>query len=246
MPHLSGWEWTIAIFGAACAGLSKAGFSGLGLGAVIVFATIFGARDSTGIVLPLLIVADIGAVSIFRQHARWDHIRRTLPLAAAGVVLGTLIMMRLDNASFRPLLGGIILILTGLQFVRLRWPDVYGSVPHSRPVAWALGLVAGITTMVANAAGPFVALYCVAVGLPKMEVVGTLAWFFLLINLFKVPFSVWLGVIHGSSLTLDAVLVPAVLAGLLCGRWLIGRISQRVFDGVLLLFAASAALRLIL
>lgn len=246
MPHLSGWEWTIAIFGAACAGLSKAGFSGLGLVAVIVFATIFGARDSTGIVLPLLIVADIGAVSIFRQHARWDHIRRTLPLAAAGVVLGTLIMMRLDNASFRPLLGSVILILTGLQLVRLRWPDIYGAVPHSRPVAWALGLVAGITTMMANAAGPFVALYYVAVGLPKMEVVGTLAWFFLLINLFKVPFSAWLGVIHGSSLALDAVLVPAVITGLLGGRWLIGRITQRVFDGVLLLFAASAALRLIL
>ena len=246
MSHLTGWEWSIAILGAACAGLSKSGFSGLGLVAVIVFATIFGARDSTGIVLPLLIVADIGAVSIFRQHARWDHIRRTLPLAAAGVVLGTLIMMRLDNASFRPLLGGVILILTALQLVRLRWPDLYGAVPHSRPVAWALGLVAGITTMVANAAGPFVALYYVAVGLPKMEVVGTLAWFFLIINLFKVPFSAWLGVIHGSSLALDAVLVPAVIVGLLCGRWLIGRISQRVFDGVLLLFAASAALRLIL
>ena len=246
MPHLSGWEWLIAVIGAISAGLSKGGFSGLGLVAVLIFASIFGARDSTGIVLPLLIVGDIGAVSIFRQHARWDHIRRTLPLAAAGVVIGTMIMMRLDNASFRPLLGGVILVLTALQLVRLRWPDIYGAVPHSRPVAWSLGLLAGITTMVANAAGPFVALYYVAVGLPKMEVVGTLAWFFLIINVFKVPFSVWLGVIHGSSLALDAVLVPAVIIGLLSGRWLIGRISQRTFDGVLLAFAALAALRLVL
>ncbi|CAN5916947.1 sulfite exporter TauE/SafE family protein [soil metagenome] len=246
MPHLTGGEWLIATLGALCAGLSKGGFSGLGLISVIIFASIFGARDSTGIVLPLLIVADIGAVSIFRQHARWDHIRRTLPLAAAGVVIGTLIMLRLDNASFRPLLGGVILVLTALQLVRLRWPDLYGAVPHSRPVAWSLGLVAGITTMVANAAGPFVALYYVAVGLPKMEVVGTLAWFFFIINLFKVPFSAWIGVIHGSSLALDAVLVPAVILGLLSGRWLIGRISQRMFDGVLLAFAALAALRLML
>jgi uncharacterized membrane protein YfcA len=246
MPHLTGGEWLIATLGALCAGLSKGGFSGLGLISVIIFASIFGARDSTGIVLPLLIVADIGAVSIFRQHARWDHIRRTLPLAAAGVVIGTLIMLRLDNASFRPLLGGVILVLTALQLVRLRWPDLYGAVPHSRPVAWSLGLVAGITTMVANAAGPFVALYYVAVGLPKMEVVGTLAWFFFIINLFKVPFSAWIGLIHGSSLALDAVLVPAVILGLLSGRWLIGRISQRMFDGVLLAFAALAALRLML
>lgn len=246
MPHLSGWEWIIAVTGAICAGLSKGGFSGLGLIAVILYASIFGARDSTGIVLPLLIIGDVGAVTIFRQHARWDHIRRTLPLSAAGVVIGTLIMMRLDNASFRPLLGGVILVLTVLQLIRLRWPDIYGAVPHARPVAWSLGLIAGITTMVANAAGPLVALYYVAVGLPKMEVVGTLAWFFLIINIFKVPFSAWLGVIHGSSLALDAVLLPAVMFGLLSGRWLIGRISQRVFDSVLLAFAALAALRLIL
>jgi uncharacterized membrane protein YfcA len=154
-------------------------------------------------------------------------------------------MMRLDNASFRPLLGGVILALTVLQLVRLRWPDVYGAVPHARPVAWSLGLIAGITTMVANAAGPLVAVYYLVIGLPKMEVVGTLAWFFLIINLFKVPFSAWLGVIHGSSLALDAVLVPAVVAGLLGGRWLIGRISQQVFDGILVGFAALAALRLV-
>lgn len=229
-----------------CAGLSKAGFTGLGLVAVIVFASIFGARDSTGVVLPLLIVADIGAVGIFKQHARWDYIRRTLPLAAVGVVLGALIMGRLDNESFRPILGAVILILTMMQLVRLRWPDAFGQVPHSNGAAWSLGLLAGITTMIANAAGPLVALYCVALGLPKLEIVGTLAWFFFLINLFKVPFSISIGVIHGSSIALDAVLVPAVAVGLFGGRWLIGRISQRVFDGVLLAFAAIAALRLML
>lgn len=244
MPHLSGWAWLVAVTGAVCAGLSKGGFSGLGLIAVILYASIFGARDSTGIVLPLLIIGDIGAVSIFRQHARWDHIRRTLPLTAAGVVVGTLIMMHLDNASFRPLLGGVILVLTLLQLIRLRWPDLYGAVPHTRPVAWSLGFIAGITTMVANAAGPLVALYYVALGLPKMEVVGTLAWFFLIINLFKMPFSAWVGVIHGSSLVLDAILLPAVILGLLSGRWLLAHISQRVFDSVLLAFAALAALRL--
>ena len=147
---------------------------------------------------------------------------------------------------FGPLLGAVILVLTALQLIRLRWSDIYGAVPHSKPVAWSLGLIAGITTMVANAAGPLVALYYVAVGLPKMEVVGTLAWFFLIINLYKVPFSAGIGVIHGSSLTLDAVLVPVVIVGLVSGRWLIGRISQRAFDGVLVAFAALAALRLMI
>ncbi len=246
MPQLSEWQWALAVAGALCAGISKAGFNGIGLVSVIGFASIFGARDSTGIVLPLLIAADIGAVTIFKQHARWDYIRKTLPLAVVGIVIGTFIMMRLDNATFRPLLGGVILVLVAMQLVRLRWPTAFGTVPHTRVVAWLLGLLAGITTMIANAAGPVVALYYVAVELPKLEVVGTLAWFFFIVNLIKVPFSIWVGVIHGSSLLLDLILVPAVIAGLLGGRWLITRISQRAFDGVLLAFAAIAAARLIM
>ena len=103
-----------------------------------------------------------------------------------------------------------------------------------------------MTTMMANAAGPLVALYFVAVGLPKFEVVGTLAWFFFIINLFKVPFSAGIGVIHGSSLAFDAMLVPAVFAGLFAGRWLIHRVPQRAFDALMLGFAGIAALRLLL
>lgn len=214
--------------------------------AVVCFASIFGARDSTGIVLPMLIVADIGAVLVFKQHARWDYLRRTLPPAAIGVVAGAWVMSRLDNAAFRPLIGGIILALAGMQLVRLRWPDMLGRVPHSRAAAWSLGGLAGVTTMVANAAGPIVSLYCVAVQLPKFEVVGTLAWFFFIINLYKVPFSVSQGVIHGSSLALNVVLIPAIVTGLLAGRYLIARLPQRAFEGMLLVFAAAAALRLLL
>jgi uncharacterized protein len=246
MPQLDHLQWTLAIVAAICAGLSKAGFAGLGLVAVIVFANIFGARDSTGVVLPLLIAADLGAVGIFKQHARWDYIRRTLPAAAIGVIIGAVVLARLDNATFKPVLGAIILALTTMQLARLRWPDLLGSVPHSRGAALTLGLLAGMTTMMANAAGPLVALYFVAVGLPKFEVVGTLAWFFFLINLFKMPFSIGIGVVRWSSLAFDAVLVPAVFLGLFGGRWLIHRIPQRAFDAMMLLFAAVASLRLIL
>jgi uncharacterized protein len=246
IPELGHLQWGLAIVAAICAGLSKAGFAGMGLVAVIVFANIFGARDSTGVVLPLLIAADIGAVTIYRQHVRWDYIRRTWPAAAVGVMLGAFLLSRLNNASFRPILGSIILTLSIAQLVRMLRPATPASLSPSRPLALALGLLAGTTTMMANAAGPLVALYFVAVGLPKFEVVGTLAWFFFLINLFKLPFSVGIGVVHRSSLMFDAVLVPAVLAGLLGGRWLIHRIPQRTFDWLMLLFAGVASLRLIL
>lgn len=246
IPELGQLEWLLAVIAAICAGLSKAGFAGFGLVGVIVFANIFGARDSTGVVLPLLIAADVGAVTLFKQHARWDYIRRTLPAAGVGVIVGAFVLSRLDNSSFKPILGAIILALTLAQLVRLRWPSLTPpALPQSRALALSLGLLAGMTTMMANAAGPLVALYFIAVGLPKFEVVGTLAWFFFLVNLFKMPFSVGLGVVNQSSLIFDAILIPAVFVGLLSGRWLIQRIPQKAFDALMLLFAAIASMRLI-
>jgi uncharacterized membrane protein YfcA len=236
----------LAAIAALCTGLSKAGFAGFGLVTVIIFANIFGARDSTGVVLPLLIAADLGAITIYRRNVRWDHLRRTLPATAIGVVIGAFVLSRLDNASFKPILGGIILTLTVMQLARLWRPDWFGDVPHSRAAALGLGLLAGVTTMMANAAGPLVALYFVAVGLPKIELVSTLAWFFFLINLFKMPFSVGIGVVSLESLMLDLVLVPAVVVGLVGGRWLIHRIPQRAFDMLMLVFAALASLKLVL
>jgi uncharacterized membrane protein YfcA len=198
------------------------------------------------VVLPLLIAADIGAVTIYRQHARWDYIRRTWPAAAIGVMVGAFLLSRLDNATFRPILGTIILLLTVAQLARMMRPASPPALSPSRPLAVCLGLLAGVTTMMANAAGPLVALYFVAAGLPKFEVVGTLAWFFFLINLFKMPFSIGIGVVHGTGLVFDLILVPAVFAGLLGGRWLIHRIPQRAFDVLMLLFAGIASIRLIL
>jgi uncharacterized membrane protein YfcA len=238
-------QWVLAAVAAAGVGLSKAGLAGVGLFHVVVFAFLFGARESTGIVLPMLLVGDIYAVTVFRQHARWDYIRRMLPPVFLGVVFGALSMRRLDERMFKPIVGVIILMLAVMQAVRWQRPDAFGRVPHARWFAWTIGLLTGLTTMLANAAGPIVALYSLAVGLPKFEFVGTSAWLFLIVNLFKVPFSVELGLIHRDTLWLNLVLVPAILAGLACGRWLTARIPQRLFDTFLLVFAALAALRLI-
>jgi uncharacterized membrane protein YfcA len=212
---------------------------------VLIFAFLFGARASTGVVLPMLIVGDVLAVIAFRQHARWDHIGRLLPPAITGIVLGALLMQRLPEAAFKPLVGGIILTLSALQLSRLWRPQLYERIPHRLWFAWLMGLLAGTTTMLANGAGPIMALFLLAVALPKLELVGTSAWFFLIINCLKVPFSVGLGLIHWNSLLLNASLVPAIAVGLFAGRWCVTRIPQRFFDGLLLAFAALAALRLI-
>jgi uncharacterized membrane protein YfcA len=244
MPDLDSLQWLLAGVAAVCVGIGKSGISGMGLLPVVIFAFLFGARTSTGIVLPMLIVGDITAVRTFHRHARWDYIRRMLPPACIGVAISAWWMRSISEAVYKPIIGGIILGLTILQVARMQKPGWFGSVPHTRLFAWTIGLVAGCATMLANAAGPVFTIYCLAVSLPKLEFVGTSAWFFLIVNAFKIPFSIALGLIHGSTLLLNLVLSPLIVAGLLAGRWLMARIPQRTFDLLLLAFAAVAAIRL--
>lgn len=246
MPDLTPAHWALAIAAAFALGVGKAGLAGLSIVHVLVFAFLFGARDSTGIVLPMLLIGDVCAVLAFHQHAQWRYVRRMLPPACIGVVAGALLMRGMSNASFRPVIGGLVLGLTVLQLVRVFRPAWFGAVPHTTGFAWTMGLLAGLATMLANAAGPVFGLYCVAVALPKFEIVGTIAWFFFIINAFKLPFSVGLGLIDGRTLMLNALLAPAVIGGVLGGRWLVHWLPQRTFEILLLAFGALAALRLIL
>jgi uncharacterized membrane protein YfcA len=246
VPDLSPAQWLLACAAAVGVGLSKGGLAGIGLFHVVVLAFLFGARESTGVVLPLLLAADVCAVTAFKQHARWDYIRRMLPPACVGVVIAALFMRGIDESAYKPLIGWTVLGLATLQVLRMRRPDWLGDVPHTKTAVWSIGLTAGASTMLANAAGPVITIYCLAVGLPKFEVVGTLAWFFFIINAFKVPFSAGLGLIRGDTLLLNLVLVPAVIAGVFGGRWLLQRLPQKLFNLLMIGFAAIAALRLIL
>lgn len=245
MNQLTPAEWVLLALGATGIGVSKSGLPGVSLVHVLVFAFVFGARASTGILLPLLLVGDACAVRLVGRDVRWAYVRRLMPPALVGVVLGWLLLDRLDEAAFRPLIGTIILALSGGQLVRLWRPDLLAAVPHSPAFAWLMGILTGVTTMLANAAGPVVALYLLAIALPKTELVATAAWFFLLLNFAKIPFSMNLGLIDRSTLLVNLALAPCVVAGLLAGRWIVRRIPQRTFDTLLLLFTAVAALRLV-
>lgn len=245
MPELSSMEWTLVLLAAFGLGVSKSGFAGLGLFHVVVFAHLFGAKDSTGYVLPMLLFGDVCAVLSYRQHANWHYIARMSWPTGIGVVAGWALMQRLDDATYKPVIGSIILFLAVMQAVRMWRAELFARVPHATWFCWSLGLLAGFTTMLANGGGLIIALYLVAVALPKLELVGTAAWFFLLLNSFKIPFSASLGLITWRSLTLNAVLTPLILVGLLSGRWLIHRVPQRLFDSLVLAFSAAAALRLI-
>lgn len=251
VPDLTWLQWTLLALGAFATGLSKTGIAGLGILAVAFFANALPARDSTGALLPLLIVADVFGVAIFRKHADWKYIWRLFPWVVGGVVLGALFMGRANAAAVERLIGGILLAMAGLHLWRQREaardPDGFAArLPHAVWFAGLTGVLAGFTTMVANAAGPVMVLYLLAMGLPKLAFLGTMAWFFFFVNLFKVPFSCWLGLVNPGSLVMDGILLIALLPGVLLGPRVVKHIPQRAFEWMVLILTVAAAVRLVI
>ncbi len=251
MFDLNFWQWGLLLAGSALVGLSKTGIAGLGILTVAIFANVLPARESTGVLLPLLICGDVVAVTMYRRHAVWSHLWRLCPWVAAGVVLGFGAMYLVREAHlFQRVIGGILLGMVTLHLWR-RWGPARNEdlLEQQEPHQWwfsaLMGIMAGFTTMVANAAGPVMILYMLAMQLPKMEFMGTGAWFFLSVNLFKVPFSYRLNLISSASLALDLRLAGMVLAGALTGRLVIGRINQRLFEILALAFTMLASLRML-
>ena len=239
-------EWILSALAAICIGMAKAGFGGLGMLAILVMARVLPPRESTGAILPMLILADIFAVYTYRQHAKGGLVLRLLPPALAGIVCGWLLMPHIPAQSFGPLIGWLTIALVVLVLVQKFAPRLMNFAVEHPGIAWPFGWLAGSTTMIANAAGPVMTIYLLACRLPKFEFVGTAAWFFFAVNLFKVPFSASLGLINGASLALNLFLAPGVIGGIFAGRWLLGKINQAVFEWLMIVFSLLGALRLIL
>ena len=248
---ISAATWALLAVGAATVGFSKTAVGGVGQIGVAIFAALLPARESTGVLLPLLLVGDVTAVSIYRRHASWPILLRLLPLVAVGIAVGVVFIASVDDTTMRRAIGAILLVLVGFHLVqrRLTGEPRAGEplAPLARPdVATAgYGVLSGFTTMVANSGGPPTSLYLLRMGLSVDVFIGTLAWFFLVVNLAKLPFSAGLGLITPASLLLDLALAPAVVLGALLGRVVIVRVRQQVFERlVLVLVAASAVLLL--
>jgi len=238
-------QWLCAYAAAVCIGLSKTGFGGVGMLAVLLMARVLPAKESTGAVLPLLIVADIFAVRAFRQFTVWRHLAKMLPPAVFGIVTGWLLMPHLSVRVFGPLIGWMVLGLVALTIAQKLSGRLSAAAAEHPAIAWPLGWTAGVTTMLANAAGAVMTVYLLACRLPKYEFVGTAAWFFFIINVVKVPFSASLGLINGSSLRLNLLLVPGILVGVAAGRFFIGKINQSAFEWLMIAFSILGGLRLL-
>jgi uncharacterized membrane protein YfcA len=226
--QLSGVEWWVVALSALAIGLSKTGLSGLGTMFVPVMAAVFGGKTSSGIVLPMLVMADVFAVAYYRRHADWPVLWKLLPWAFVGIVIGTFTSQQIDDEAFKRIMGVIIVLSVAIMI----WQET--RTEYLVPSHWAfgavMGLAAGYTTMVGNLAGAVTSLYLLSMRLPKNSFIGTGAWFYLGINVFKLPFHIFSWkTISWESFKLDLVVFPIIAGGALLGIFIAKHLSESLY-----------------
>ncbi|QAY66572.1 sulfite exporter TauE/SafE family protein [Paenibacillus protaetiae] len=237
----------VTAIGALLVGFSKTGMPTLGIFVAAMLASIFPARESVGLLTPILITGDIIAILYYRKTVVWKYLVVLLPWVLAGIVAGYFVLGEISNGQLSVLIGALVLVLIVLFLFQGRLEKAMNfSFSKSRAVNGSLGILAGFTTMIGNAAGSIMSVYLLSKGINKTTFVGTNAYFFFIINLIKVPFTVYLGLITPHSLTLNAWMIPVVAIGALAGFKVLPHIPQKLFQRIVLALAAIGAIYLIL
>jgi len=236
--------WVIVALCALMVGISKTGIPGFGILFVPLMAMVIPARQSTGAVLGILILADVFAVSYYHRSALWRHIARLIPATLVGIVAGYFVMKVISDEQLKPIIGVIIVAMLAVNWWRNRKGEDNG-IPASLWFAAVLGFLAGLTSMMANAAGPVMIVYLLAMRLPKVEFVGTSAWFFFIVNWLKMPFSLHLGLINMESIKLGFYMLPFIITGAVLGIVALRKMPQRVFEVTIQVLALAAAIKLL-
>lgn len=234
-------NWSLILIAAFIIGLSKAGLKGIDMMNVTIMAIIFGGKASTGIVLPLLCVADIFAVIYYNRHAQWNQFWKLIPWMILGVIIGVFTGKLLDEVIFRKVMA-IIIVLTAIIMVAVEFFKIE-KIPTNKSFVIGMGLASGFTTMLGNLAGAFSNIYFLALRIPKNGFIGTAAWVFLVINLFKMPFQVfyWHN-ITGVTLTIDLMLLPALLAGFWAGLKIVSKIKDAHYRKIVIALTLLGAI----
>jgi hypothetical protein len=237
----SNFNWGLILLSAFFIGLSKAGLRGIDMMNVTIMAIVFGSKASTGIVLPLLCVADIIAVIYYNRHAQWNHFWKLIPWMAIGILVGVYVGKDMNEVLFRKIMA-IIIITTVFIMVALeiRKNQV---IPTNKFFVANMGLAAGFTTMLGNLAGAFSNIYFLAMRMPKNDFIGTASWVFLVINLFKLPFQVffWKN-ITTESLYTDLLLLPFAVIGFWIGVKIVSKIKEENYRKVVIVLTFLGAL----
>jgi len=243
--QLSTADILIAFLATLLLGMGKSGLKGMGVIIVTLMALVFGAKASTGILMPMMITADVFAVIYYHRHTQWKFLKKLLPMMIVGVLLGVYWGNDISEVLFKQIMAFFILA-TVLVMIWMDRTKTFGIPKH-----WAfsgfMGLLSGVTSMIGNLAGSFTSIYLLAIRLPKNEFIGTAAWLFFIINVFKLPFHIFVWkTISKETLTLNLLLSPAILIGFYLGIRLVKIINNNLYRKLVLIVTALGALIILL
>ena len=240
MPHLAPWQWALGVFCAFLLGVGKTGAPGVGtLTAPLMVLTVGNAKLSPAWTAPILIVADIFAVTYWRRHADAKALFSLVPWVAAGMAAGGF-ALSLSEQVLRRIVAAIVWTMIGVNVVRR-----LKSTMHVEGHAPVYGVAAGFATTVATSAGPVMSLYLLTKKLPKERFVATGAWFFFVVNVAKLPIYAIHRLFSPASLVFGAIMVPPVVCGAIVGLWLVRRIPQRAFEILIIVLTAFSSIFLL-
>ncbi|MHB9037425.1 MAG: TSUP family transporter [Armatimonadota bacterium] len=254
--HLEFSQWLMTLSAAVILGVSKTALPGAGILVSAMLASAFGGWASAGIMLPMLILSDCLAVASYHEYVKWHELVKLVPSVILGMGVGAVALwvaghQKGDKDTLSIIIGVLLLMMLAAHFVRCFFPE--RLTPISRTATTITGVFAGFATIVSNAAGPVMSVYMAARGLTKNAFMGTLAWYFLILNTCKLPVYIALtaanpahSIITVQSFLLVLYTCPGILLGAFLGKWLLPRFSQRLFENIVLILAGIAAMRLIL
>lgn len=239
-------QWIWIIISAILIGFSKTGVNIVATLVIALLANLLGGRDSTGIMLPMLIIGDIFAVYYYNRHAEWDKIKKLLPWVSVGLLLGAITGKLINDKQFKIFIAiSIILCLLILIYMEIKKGKL--KVPKNIWIFIIAGILTGFTTMIGNAAGPIFSIYLLAMGLDKNKFMGTMSWSFFIINIMKLPFQIFFwNNITPTTILVGICLIPVIAVGAILGSIFIKKINEKIFHKLILFMTAVAALRLLM
>lgn len=252
IPHPVFW----VLVGAAIIiqGISKSGFAGgAGILSLPLMMLVMPVDKVAATLLPLLILCDMNAIYHHRDNKDWTVVRAIYAPAVAGILVGAVVWWLVGRDGIQGA-GGLIKRFVGVISILFAYYIIAKEramawVVHFKPgpkTTWATGFAAGFCSTIAHAAGPIVSLYVYTQGMGKTLFVGTVAWTFTLINLTKLPFYAATGLLKPKVLFFDLALIWLIPIGSYLGKWMHHRVSEGLFQRVIMVLAGLAGIQLIL